>query len=311
MIGKDTLNKLDYLGIGADIDRLESFVVDCKQASSVAYLSICKRDIELATELLRKFRGNSVAFDLSTDIKEVDDGCDNRLIKKFNNKHLDILYKNNNFTELHSENIKITEVMIGVDIEITFLDGKLQKIYVIGNSTRYYDITNRLFMMNKIKEWAGTGEISVRGVLIKDKASELDIIHDIRINKKLDGYSFIAYKAYSDNGEIELVDMFEQPREFRSIKEIEVRDGVYGYSIEDKFIYKYDWYDSTIEYEGEVISGSSEKLAYGEELVINIKDTDGINKVHCEDIMTIIDNDINIGDKIKFRVYMDKAILNT
>ena len=210
MIGKDTLNKLDYLGIGADIDKLESFVVDCKQASSVAYLSICDKDIELATELLKKFRSNSVAFEISTDIKELDDGCGKELLEKFNNKHLDILYKNNNFTELHSENIKVTEILKGVDIEIVFLGGKLQKIYVIGESNRYYDITNRLFMMNKIKEWKDTGEISLRGVLTRDNSNEIDIIHDIRICKKLDGCSLVAYKGYNESGEIQIPDMFEK-----------------------------------------------------------------------------------------------------
>lgn len=156
MININTLNFLNTIGIGADIDNLESYIIDYKQANLVADLDEHEESYLKLSKILREIKQDSLAFKDDTDMieEEINTEFDKIFEKIPNRKYIKIYGK----TDDNIENIKnyiqnkpealmdamAMPIIKGLDVKCTYINGYIYKINLIGNFYKYKDVTQEL-----------------------------------------------------------------------------------------------------------------------------------------------------------------------
>lgn len=156
MININTLNFLDAIGIGADIDNLESYIIDYKQANLVADLDKYEESYLKLSKILREIKQSSVAFKDDTDMieEEINSEFDKIFEKLPNRKYTKIYGK----TDINLDDIKIyiqnepdsiidavaLPIIQGLNVKCTYINGYIYKINLIGDYYKYKDVTEEL-----------------------------------------------------------------------------------------------------------------------------------------------------------------------
>lgn len=156
MINENTLKSLNRYAFGADVDSLESFIIDCKQASVLADYRKYEDSYMRLSKLFKEIKSESKAFSDSTSIvDEIPIGDFDFIFDEHRNKRLHRVYGNhlentvdfknsiNNHPEKVVDLVGMVNVL-GVDIICTYVYGNLYKIYAVGADSLYLDLTEEL-----------------------------------------------------------------------------------------------------------------------------------------------------------------------
>lgn len=154
MININTLNELNMYGVGADIAKLESYIVDYKQANLTTSMYAYERDYLRMNKILKELKPDSLAFTDKTSLTEEDTDEYDKLLLKYNNRAIDEIYgaQDDNISTLGNyiksqsdECIDMVAIpnILGISIRCSYTNGYLYRINIIGDSYKYTDITKR------------------------------------------------------------------------------------------------------------------------------------------------------------------------
>lgn len=92
MININTLNELNRFGIGADIARLESYIVDYKQANLTTNMYAYEHDYLKMNKILKELKSDSLAFTDKTSLTEEATDEYDKLLMKYSNRTINEIY---------------------------------------------------------------------------------------------------------------------------------------------------------------------------------------------------------------------------
>lgn len=211
MININTLNELNRIGIGANISKLESYVVDYRQASNMTNLYRYEYDYRKLSKMLKEIKPESFAFGEKAYLEELEFDQFDQLLVDYPNETLKEIYGScdenvdNIFTYITSKPENCMDMVaipdiLGLSVRCIYLSGYIHKINLIGENCKYTDITERFqhllpryvekFKDNKITELRGKITI-FKGQLTPDEMelnTECTVMHLIRMktnDKKL------------------------------------------------------------------------------------------------------------------------------
>lgn len=221
MININTLNELNRYGIGADIARLESYIVDYKQASLVTNMYEYEHDYLRMNKILKELKPDSLAFTDKTTLNEEDTNSNDKLLMKYNNRPLIELYGSNdihmsklcNYIESLEDGcmdmVAIPNVL-GINIRCSYINGYLYKINIIGHkyTYKYLDITSRFDnqLPKYVEEFSKYGLVELRGkVTIFNNHEDLQ---NISLNVECSTMHLLRLDIDNDSISIVIDDLF-------------------------------------------------------------------------------------------------------
>lgn len=176
MINKNTLRFLNKNAFGADIDSLESYIVDYKQASLLTDLSQYEDTFTKLYSILKEIKNTSEAFKDTTSLEIIENDIHDSLFEAYTNERPSVAYgrlssKLENFKNILDNSKDSSSDIIGIiniegiDIKCTYTYGYLNKIYAIGEYCKYLDLTDLLKSNTKgyIKELKDYKLVELRG----------------------------------------------------------------------------------------------------------------------------------------------------
>lgn len=154
MININTLHELNNIGIGADALKLESYIVDYKQASFTRNLYAYENTYLKMCRLLREMKPDSLAFTDKTTLESLDTDVYDVLLLKYRNRNIDEIYGANDdcvkdiceYIKQHNDEcIDMVAIpnILGISIRCSYINGYLYRVNVIGDGYKYTDITDR------------------------------------------------------------------------------------------------------------------------------------------------------------------------
>jgi hypothetical protein len=183
MINENTLRILNEIAFGADIDSLESYLIDYKQANLVTDMSRYEYNHKI---LVKKFNelttdssdfNSSPAFSDSTSLEELETDRYDKFFTEHSNYRKQIVYGSTDEAKLedfknvideHEESVvDIIGILniTGVNIKCTYINGRLYKVNLIGTTEKYTDITERVksLLIEYIEEFKDYKLVELRG----------------------------------------------------------------------------------------------------------------------------------------------------
>lgn len=162
MINENTLNKLNNIGFGADIDALESYIIDFKQSSLLCDMSQYEYNHAILFDILKEVKPNSLAFSERTSLKEIELDKQDSLFIEYGNERIDLAYGidslavNTMKSSIDCETDQIVDIIgitnvDGIDINCIYLHGYMYRIYAIGKNKKYINLTGEL--KNKVPNY--------------------------------------------------------------------------------------------------------------------------------------------------------------
>ena len=216
MINEHTLKLLNKLAYGADIDSLESYLTDLKQAKILSDITKYEYNYLKLSNILKEIKPNSLFFTGKTALKEIPKDKYDKYFE-LSSKYSKTIYGTSDFslnklkTELvEAKDIIAVAILEGININCIYLNGYLYRIYAIGKYEKYIDLTKMLNdkISGYIEEFSKTEIVELRGkVVIPLKHSELidkslnrlgATIHCIRTDSNLDKLEIVIDDMYTD-----------------------------------------------------------------------------------------------------------------
>lgn len=179
MVNESTLRFLNNNAFGADIDSLESYVIDFKQSSLISDLSKYESTYMKLYEVLKNLKRNSVAFNESTSLQVIENDRFDKLFKIHSSKIPVIAYgkDDSNINTFKDQLDLCSDAMSdivcltyssGINIKVTYDYGYINAIYAVGNHCKYIDLTDKF--KNKIpsymKEFKDYKLVELRGKVV-------------------------------------------------------------------------------------------------------------------------------------------------
>lgn len=152
MINENTLRILNKYGFGADINSLESFIIDYKQSNLLTDMSDYEYQYMQLGKILTELKGDSSALNDSTMINVANQDLYDHFFTEFGNYHPIRVYGSNDLDKIevvknsigeYKDIIGILNVQ-GIDIKCSYIYGKLYKINLIGEHDKYDEVTESL-----------------------------------------------------------------------------------------------------------------------------------------------------------------------
>lgn len=383
MLNKNTLSILNRYAFGADIDSLESSLIDLKQASKASSININNPIYNKLALIFKEINANSSLFTNETNLLEIGTSKFDKSITTYSNyistrvygsfsASLEFFKQKLDFLENTDENNIIALPNIeGIDISVLYINGYISSINIIGKNTKYTDLTSKLKSKfpSYIKEIAEFNIVDFRcKVCINSKNDNklprsfntyCKIMRSLRLGILSDILEIIAYDIFIMDASYNAYNTQWDKLEFISklglntVDHYLVRD-VTRDNIEHTLISIHDTLDEQIknkefEYatDGIIIKINDDieciddntKLIYYSNIcktdqlftstikgirfknienvvtpvldIVNTKCNDNcsINSVVVNDICSIDDQELYIGNKVKFYVINNRAIL--
>lgn len=236
MININTMNKLEKLGIGSDIDKLENYVALIDYSDMMGNCITTWDKKEEIVSLLKELKPNSDIFKYNWDLEseEIDEfdklfeqygrfkGINVNSITKKSFIELDKSIKDNGGTG----DIYAFALPDGIDIRIVYRKGIYYSAYTYKYNKKGKDITEHIrnLVPYNIQEISDQGiiEVQARITMTNDALREANIkeseklafIVDFLINEKsyenIDKFKVLVYKIYSDDILIDLGTLWDE-----------------------------------------------------------------------------------------------------
>lgn len=233
MININTLNKLEELGIGADIDKLESTAALVEYSSIMGNCIVSEDKKQTILELLKQLKPTSTIFKYAWDM-EKDDICeeDKLFIENGINRGtvVDSIDRDSIRDLIYSvqDNSDIIAYALpdGIDIRIVYKNGLLFQATTYNKDEKGKDITDyiRYIVPYNVYSIQKDGLLEVRAVLTIQNSKLIDL--EIKEEEKLEyivkyitqnffkkiskDFSVIAYDFFSTNSSIKFEDIWSK-----------------------------------------------------------------------------------------------------
>ena len=213
---------LDKLGFGPDIDSLESYLIDYKQASLMCDLYREEYNIEKLTETFKNIKPNSILFTGNTDLDVIDNDKYDVLHEKYPQYALDTVYGvhseilddfKNKIDEDGTHLVSLVNVC-GINIKAIYINGMLYRIYAISEQNKYIDITTEfrnqlpknIDALNKVDIAELRGKLTLQRDKIEqnfeNKAIECAVMYRLRNNIDYESLVMVYNDIIVDNDNI-------------------------------------------------------------------------------------------------------------
>jgi hypothetical protein len=217
------MNTLIDIGFGADIDSLESYLIDYRHAELVSDLSLYAYNHLKLMQILQEIRSGSVALNSSNRLTKtkLDENKDIRF-RETPNKYIEMSYGiNSQKLEAFRSNLRLgvnesrdlialTNIQ-GINIKCVYIEGELDSVNLIGDNAKYTDITEQVedLLPNSIDELERFGVVELRGKLTisnnnkalqnKSLCIECATMHCIRTDTNIDKLAIVINDILLDN----------------------------------------------------------------------------------------------------------------
>lgn len=224
MININTMTLLNNIAFGADIDSLESYIIDFKQAQLLARLDKYEAEYLKLSKILKELKTESLAFSDKTSLTELDTNNYDRIFLSKPNFKMKLAYgtqsdtlcniKNNIYENKDTFDIMAMTYIEGININCIYIKGNLFTINAIGEYYKYIDLTSVLKskVPEHIKELAKYELVELRGkiTIFKDEEYRLKRLNTIcstmealRLNINIDKLNIIFDDMFiEDNTEL-------------------------------------------------------------------------------------------------------------
>lgn len=219
MINENTLDTLQSIAFGADIDSLESYIVDFRFADRLTDMSRYRHNYNKLLELLKEIKPDSSVFiQNSTEDLQLDKF--DKYFEQYGNIRkcsmyniLDNIASSDVRDKISKSDDSVSDILAlvntqGLDVMCTYKDGYLCKIYLIGESKKIVDITYYLEdrLPSRIKAFSSYELVELRGKLTISKENidtykrlETNIAHKIRCKVNTNTLDIVFSDVISDS----------------------------------------------------------------------------------------------------------------
>lgn len=218
MINNNTLLELNNTEFGANINKIESYVIDSKQLNTIENNRQYYNEYKKYINILKNVKPSSVAFSEETDIEAIENTQYDKLLVEFPEQTATNVYGNcaENLAEVFSdisnnqEPIDIIAIpcIQGIAISATYTDGALYKVYVVKEDKKYLDITEDVkdIIPEYIEDIEDNSITDFRGIITTTDNNleyknniKCSIIHRLRTHINIDKLQIIFTDLYSTN----------------------------------------------------------------------------------------------------------------
>lgn len=250
MINENTLDILQNIAFGADIDSLESYIADFKFADRLTNMSKYRHNYNKMLELLKEIKPDSSVI-AESNINDIPLDKFDKYFEQYGNIRKPLMYnvldniassdvrdKINKSSDSMSDILALVNVQ-GLDIMCTYKDGYLCKVYLIGESKKIVDITYYLSdkLPSRIKTFSSHELVELRGKLtiLKENIEtsqrlEATIAHKIRCRVNTDILDIVFNDIISDN--LVFSNQWDKMEFLQSIEDINIANYVLIRSID-------------------------------------------------------------------------------
>ena len=223
MITENTLRVLNDIGFGANIDKLEAYILDYKCAENVSDLSRYKHNFKILESILKETKPSSRAFEFESKQLPLNDY--DIIFKEKQNIRCDILYGISDDSKIKDKcNLVFSDTSLmdtvainnveGIDVICVYEYGELKSVSAVSESTKQFDFTDELYeaVYGFIEDFSSYSLVELRAkatVLKTDigyKNAICDAMHRLRTGVKTDKVRLI----YND------IFILEDEREFNT-----------------------------------------------------------------------------------------------
>lgn len=191
MLNSSTINTLNRLGFGVNIDKIESYIHYFKQANLVADLSKYEYNYLKLVKILKEIKPNSKVLTEDIDYDGLKTDEFDKLFTTYGNEKCVVAYgkddehkinsvKSVNFEEDYCMDLVAVNNVEGIDIMCTYINGRVYRVYAIGEYTKHFDFTEQLKdkVPSFIEDIACHRLVEFRGkaTIFKDKEKRYDNI---------------------------------------------------------------------------------------------------------------------------------------
>lgn len=182
MVNENTLRLLNRIGFGADIDSLESYLLNYAIANKLTDMTKYEANHEILSNILKDIKPTSKVIGYEPEIDTIPESSYTKIFKQLGNQYPDIIYgsedlaainriKNLSFSDDGTAYNLIAMLDIeGIDLICIYVKGILYKIYAISENYIAFDVTNKLRknINQYIKEFKDIPLVEVRAKAIVD-----------------------------------------------------------------------------------------------------------------------------------------------
>lgn len=215
MINKNLLNKLDELGFGSDIDKLESYVASLQDAAGMGEPIVSDAVYDMYYKLLKEVKPSSLILTRNWEETDEEFTENDDVLKAYGMKSIttikDISELNYFKTILENENLDGIEMLAGVKlnghaIRAVYKNGQLVSGTTRGRYKKGRDITKHLKkkLPNYVEKWKDVELLEVRGEAVVSFKNFEKVKHILKTPLS-SVTSFI--KDSATDSEIELLDI--------------------------------------------------------------------------------------------------------
>lgn len=174
MINKDTIDELNKLGFGADIDSLESYIESLQEAASLGKPIVTDTVYDQHIRLLEKLKPESEILKRNWEVDDFDLDEHDKLLEQYGMRSITTIQ---NMQELNKFKSQIDDLYIDMVATVKLNGHAIRAVYkngkLVGGSTRGRykkgrDITRHLkaVLPNYIDKWSDKGLVEVRGEML-------------------------------------------------------------------------------------------------------------------------------------------------
>lgn len=243
MINKNLLNKLDELGFGSDVDKLESYVASLQDAAGMGEPMVTNEVYDMYYKLLKEVKPSSLILTRNWEEADEEFSENDDILKAYGMKSINTIKEMSDLnyfkTLMANEELDDLEMFAGVKLNGHAVRAVYKNGYLISGTTRGRykkgrDITRHLKrrLPNYIEKWKGIELVEVRGEavvsfknfekvkhLLKTPLSSVtSFIKESAVDSEIDLLDIVCYKIIfgtdvGNNGFNTLQDEYEELEE--------------------------------------------------------------------------------------------------
>lgn len=238
MITQNTMNELERLGFGADVDALETYVAKLQEAAGMGSPLVDDAAYDAHVRLLKQLKPESELLNRNWEVDDVELTEYDSILQKYGMSsiltvtEIDSLefekYRNTINEVGHPVDLFASVKLNGHAVRAVYLNGHLYTGSTRGRYKKGRDITRHLkaVLPNYVEAWKNVKLMEVRGeMLVKlstfenilketglkhPLSSVTSLIRDSVTDRELKYLDMVCYKAISENGEIEFNSLAEE-----------------------------------------------------------------------------------------------------
>ena len=156
MVNENTLRLLNRIGFGADIDSLESYLLNYAIAHKLTDMEKYEANHEILVNILKDIKPTSKVIGYEPDFEEPVKSNYTKMFEKLGNQYPDVIYGSEDTVTINriknmafddngtSYNLVALIDREGIDLICIYVKGILYKVYTVSETTIIFDVTNKI-----------------------------------------------------------------------------------------------------------------------------------------------------------------------